>query len=62
MELEYECEKINNLKKCKLCNHYIEDNSGRLVRLLCKETTYYHNNCLQIMLRKMERLGFLYSC
>jgi len=61
MELELQYEKPSHLKKCSLCKHYIEDNSGRLVRLLCKDTTYYHNSCLQIMVKRMEVLGILYS-
>lgn len=62
MELELEYERPCHFKKCRLCNHYIEDNTGHMVRLLCTETTYYHNKCLQIMIKKMETLGFFYSC
>lgn len=62
MELQLEYERTTTTKRCRLCNHDIEDNTGRLVRLLCKETIYYHHKCLQIMLKKIETLGFLYSC
>lgn len=60
-ELELVYERNSNLKLCRLCGYCIEDNSGRLVRLLCKDATYYHNSCLQLMMKKMERLSILYS-
>ena len=57
LETEYLKEEI---KKCNLCNHWIETEIKRIV--VCNRRCYYHLICYDLMIQKMENLGFLYSC
>ena len=66
MEMEREREpelqnRYEDLRKCNLCHNFIEeDNMKRIV--VCSKALYYHPICLNLMCKKMESLGFLYSC
>jgi hypothetical protein len=48
------------LKKCNLCRNWIEDDIRRVY--FCNKRCYYHPLCYNLMIQKMESLGFLYSC
>lgn len=60
MEREYENKpEIEDLKTCQFCINTIYTDF-KYLKIFNKDC-YYHPVCYTLMLKKMERLGFLYS-
>jgi len=61
MELELEMKTpFDDLRKCQLCKTWIEENTGKRF-YICNKLIYYHPICFELMMKKMEMLGYLYS-
>jgi hypothetical protein len=63
MEMERERVLINpydDLRKCKFCDKWIEENNGKRI-IICNKILYYHPLCLDKLFQRMEILNYLYS-